>query len=789
MRRPRAPPRGTSGGAAASDAPEHASGLTNEQAQAELLTSGPNEVPDTTISPWRLALTKLWAPVPWMLEAVILLQLVLHEYTEAAVIAGLLVFNAALGFFNEGRAEATLAALKSRLALTASVRRDGVWKNIPASELVPGDAVKLSLGGVAAADVTLIDGSVLLDQSMLTGESIPIEAGPGVRTYAGALVRRGEATAIVTATGARTKFGRTAELVRTAHVVSTQEKTVVRVVRNLAIFNGILIALLVTYALIHKMPHGDVIHLVLTAILASIPVALPATFTLAAALGARALARLGVLPTRLSAVDEAATLDVLCSDKTGTLTLNDLTVTALRPEPGFDESHLLAMAALASSDGGQDPVDAAIRAAASKQAIAHPPKRTQLVPFDPATKLSEATAVDATGGSLRAVKGAFAVVSKLARASSTAAASAGELEGKGFRVLAVGVGATTLKLVGIIALSDPPRPDAAELITELRALGVRTVMVTGDAPATAKIVAAEVGLDGAICPAGPIPESVSAEAFAVFAGVMPEDKYRLVQAFQKSGHTVGMCGDGANDAPALRQAQMGIAVSTATDVAKSAAGIVLTKPGLEGVVAAVREGRVTFQRILTYTLNSVTKKIAQVLFLAAGLMITGQAILTPMLMVIIMITGDFLGMSLTTDNVKPSATPSVWRVGNLTLAGIFMGLFELMFCVAALVIGKYPLSFGIGTLRTLAFVAIVFGNQATTYTNRTRQHLWSTAPSRWLVLSSAVDVLIASTMANRGLAMAPLPLVVIATIFAGAALFAFAVDFVKIPVFRHFRIA
>ena len=623
---------------------------------------------------------------------------------------------------------------------------------------------------------------------MLTGESVPIEAGAGRETYAGALVRRGEATAIVTATGSRTKFGHTAELVRTAHVVSTQEKTVVRVVRNLAIFNGGVIVLLVTYALLRKMPRSDVIHLVLTAVLASIPVALPATFTLAAALGAKALARLGVLPTRLSAVDEAATLDVLCSDKTGTLTLNALTVTALRPEVGFDEAHLLAMAALASSDGGQDPVDGAIRAASAKQPVADAPKLTKLVPFDPARKLSEATAVDAKGGALRALKGAFAVVSKLAEASPTAAATAEELEGKGFRVLAVAVGATTLKLAGLIALSDPPRPDAAQLIKELHALGVRTVMVTGDAPATAQIIAREVGLEGAVCPPGPIPASVSPEAFAVFAGVMPEDKFHIVQAFQKSGHTVGMCGDGANDAPALRQAQMGIAVSTATDVAKSAAGIVLTKPGLEGVVAAVKEGRLTFQRVLTYTVNSVTKKIVQVFFLAVGLLITGQSILTPMLMVIIMITGDFLGMSLTTDNVKPSPLPSVWRVGNLTLAGIFMGLSELVFCVATLLVGRFPLGFGIDTLRTLAFVAVVFGNQATTYTNRGRPRLWSTPPSRWLVLSSAVDVLIAATMANRGLAMASLPWEVLGATLAGAVAFAFVVDFVKVPVFARLRI-
>jgi H+-transporting ATPase len=772
-------------------ADDSAPGLTSAEARARLAKYGPNAMPDTTTGRWRMALAKFWAPVPWMLEAAIILQTALHEYVEAGVVAGLLVFNAALGFFQEGRAQATLAALKSRLALTASVRRDGAWSNVRATQLVPGDTVKLSLGGVVAADVTLTEGSILLDQSMLTGESVPIEAGPGLQTYAGTLVRRGEATATVTATGGRTKFGRTAELVRTAHVESTQQKTVMRVVRNLAMFNGVVTVSLVLYAHARGMSMGEIIPLVLTAVLASIPVALSATFTLAAAVGARALARLGVLPTRLSAVDEAATLDVLCSDKTGTLTRNELTVTAVRPQPDFDEAHVLAMAALASSDGGQDPVDAAIRRAAATGHIADLPRLIRFVPFDPATRISEATAVDASGGTLRAVKGAFAAVLNLGLTEPTAAATttAQELEQKGFRVLAVAVGASTMRLAGIIALSDPPRTDAAALIAELRALGVRTVMVTGDAPATAGIIAREVGLDGPICPPGPMSESVRAEDFAVFAGVLPEDKYHLVKALQKSGHTVGMCGDGANDAPALRQAQVGIAVSTATDVAKSAAGIVLTKPGLGGVVSAVREGRITFQRILTYTLNSVTKKIVQVLFLAAGLIMTGHAILTPMLMVIIMITGDLLGMSLTTDNVRPSPTPSAWRVGSLTIAGIFMGISELILCTAVLAVGKCRLGLGLETLRTLAFLVIVFGNQATTYTNRARQRMWATRPSVWLMASSAVDLLIASTLASFGIAMAPLPLLVIGGTLAGAVVFAFVIDLAKVPAFRRLKIA
>jgi H+-transporting ATPase len=767
-----------------------ASGLSTDEARRRLQKVGPNAMPDTALHPLRRALEKFWAPVPWMLEAATLLELVLGKYIEAAIIAVLLVFNAALGLFQESRAQATLAALKSRLALNASVRRDGAWITVPAAELVPGDLVKLSLGGVVAADVKLTGGEVLLDQSMLTGESVPIEAGPGVQTFAGALVHRGEAVAEVTATGTRTKFGRTAELVRTAHVVSSQQKAVLRVVRNLAAFNGVVIVMLVAYTYFLKMPLPEIVPLVLTAILASIPVALPATFSLAAALGARALAKQGVLPTRLSAVDEAGTTDVLCADKTGTLTQNTLTVTTVRPMPGFDEAHVLALAALASSDGGQDPVDGAIRAAAARKTVSNAPKLVKFVPFDPAKKMSEASATDSTGATLRIVKGAFAAIIGLAQKSSTASTAAKELEGQGFRVMAVAAGPpTALTLAGLIALSDPPRADSTELVTELNDLGVRTVMVTGDAPATAAIVARAVGLDGAVCPPGPIPDNVHPEQFAVYAGVLPEDKYKLVKAFQKGGHTVGMCGDGANDAPALRQAQIGIAVSTATDVAKSAAGMVLTEAGLAGIVAAVKEGRITFQRIQTYTLNAIIKKIVTVLFLIVGLIMTGHAILTPLLMVIVMVTGDFLSMSLTTDKVRPSPTPNAWRIGNLTKAGVTMGMCLLAFCSGVLAVGKFGMNLRIEELRTLTFVVLVFGSQATIYAIRERQHLWGSRPSLLLAVSSVADIAIASTLAVGGIAMTPIPALLVGGTLAAAVIFAVLSDLVKVPVFVRLGIA
>jgi H+-transporting ATPase len=767
-----------------------ASGLSSREALERLNKVGPNAMPDTALHPLRRALDKFWAPVPWMLEASIVLELALGKYVEAAIIAVLLVFNAAIGLLQESRAQATLAALKSRLALNASVRRDGDWKTVPAAEVVPGDLLKLSLGGVVAADVKLTGGEVLLDQSMLTGESVPIEAGPGVQTFAGALVRRGEAVAQVTATGTHTKFGRTAELVRTAHVVSSEQKAVLRVVRNLAAFNGVIIILLVGYAYLLKLPLAEIIPLVLTAVLASIPVALPATFTLAAALGARALARRGVLPTRLSAVDEAGTTDVLCVDKTGTLTQNALTVTSVHPMPGFDEPHVLALAALASSDGGQDPVDGAIRAAAAIKTVSDAPKLVQFVPFDPAHKMSEATATDSTGATQRIVKGAFAAIIGLAETSPSATAAAAALEGQGFRVLAVAAGPpTALKLAGLIALSDPPRTDSAELVRQLHALGVRTVMVTGDAPATATIVARAVGLNGAVCPPAPIPDCVHPEQFAVYAGVLPEDKYKLVKAFQKGGHTVGMCGDGANDAPALRQAQIGIAVSTATDVAKSAAGMVLTEAGLVGIVAAVKEGRITFQRIQTYTLNSIIKKLVTVMLLVVGVIMTGQAILTPLLMVIVMVAGDFLAMGLTTDNVRPSPMPNAWRIGSLTAAGVILGVCLLAFCTAELAVGKFGMHLGTGALRTLTFIVLVFGSQATIYAIRERQHLWESRPSLVLMLSSIADIAIASTLAVVGIAMTPLPVRLVAGTLVAAVMFAFILDLIKVPVFSRLGIA
>jgi len=766
-------------------------GLTRDEARQRLQEQGPNAIPETTARVWEQALGKLWAPIPWMLEAAVILQFMLHEYVEAGVIAVLLLFNAALGLFQEQRAQATLTALKSQLALLSVVRRDGIWRTVAATGLVAGDIVKLTLGSIVPADVQLLAGSVLLDQSMLTGESLPSEGSPGTRTYAGSVVRRGEAVAEVTATGGHTRFGKTAQLVSIARGPSSQQQTVLRVVRNLAVFSATMVLAQLIYATVTGMSAVEMIPLALTAVLAAIPVALPATFTLASAIAARVLASRGVLPTRLSAIDEAATMDVLCSDKTGTLTRNELAVTGTYAVGGGDEAGVLLLAALASADGGADPVDVAIRrAAAHAGPVDALPRPLRFVPFDPGRKMSEAYAVDGRGRQIRVVKGAVEAVGQLAPAPAGAAAAAAEFQGQGYRVLAVASGTNaSLAWAGLLALSDPPRPDAKQLIDHLRQLGVATVMVTGDAAPTARVVAKAVGLDGPVFAAASLPQRAQPQDFAVFAGIFPEDKFHIVQAFQSGGHTVGMCGDGANDAPALRQAQMGIAVSTATDVAKSAAGMVLTQPGLAGIVEAVSAGRATYQRILTYTLRSLTTKITQMLFLTVGLILTGHAILTPMLMVLLMIGGDFLAMSATTDRVRPSRAPNAWRIGRVTLAAAALGVFGVAFCVSVLLTGvHFGLVYGSG-LRTLAALTLVCCSQAIFYVVRDRRHLWSSRPGNWVILSSILDICLIALFAGVGFLMHPLAWPIIGMVVLAAALFMLLLEAVKSLVFAKLAIA
>ena len=771
--------------------PSALAGLSSAEAQRRRVEFGPNAVAEEQAHPLKRLARHFWAPVPWMLEATVALQIAIGQRLPALLIAMLLIVNVALAAIQESRADAALALLKQRLSLKSRVKRDGVWVDLPAADLVPGDIVQVSLGDVVPADVLLSSGSLLVDQSMLTGESIPVETEVGKTIYAGGLVRRGEAIAEVVATGARTYFGRTAELVSVARVESAEQKAVLAVVGNLTVINFIIVAGIVAYALFISISAQQILLLVLTALLSAVPVALPATFTLAAALGARTLAMKGVLLTRLSALHEAATIDVLCSDKTGTLTLNELTVGAVRPlKPGFSEADVLGYAVLASSADGLDSIDAAIRKMArlGKMSKNAPPAAISFTPFDPAVKTAEATAMDG-GREIRILKGAPAAVAPWAPMNAEAAAQLDALTRAGYRTLAVAAGPSgSLELIGFIAFGDPPRPDSAQLLAELRTLGVLPVMVTGDAAATAATVAHAIGLDGVICPPGEIPESVGPNDFAVYAGVFPEQKFQLVKAFQRQGHAVGMCGDGANDAPALRQAQMGIAVSTATDVAKAAAGVVLTEPGLGGIVACIKEGRSAFQRVLTYTLMILVNKCVTLLVLGMGLIITGHAVLTPLLQALSMLTNDFVTMSRAADRARPSPYPNAWRVRNLTLAAIPLGAFRLFYLLGILSLSWYTLDLTPEQTQTLTYVMLAFAGQGNVYVLRERGRLWHSRPAPIMIFASTCDVILVSCLAAGGILMSALPISIVLLLAVATIAFTLAMDTIKLAVFARLRV-
>jgi len=772
---------------------DHQQGLSATEARQRLAQVGPNAIAGTVVPAWRQLLAKFWAPVPWMLEAVIVLQLVLARWMEALVIAALLVFNAVVAFAQEQRAKDALALLRKQLHVNARVLRDGKWSQIPAEQVVPGDIVHVRAGDLVPADLALFDGAVALDQAALTGESLPVDCGPGKPAYTGAIVRQGEASGEVSATGAHTFYGRTAELVRTSNAPSHMQRTIFAIVKRLVIFDAALVVLVVVYALLHHMPLADTAVFSLMLLVASVPVALPATYTLATAVSSMQLAHQGVLVTRLPAVEEAAAMDTLVSDKTGTLTQNTLTlagVTALAT--GSDEHAVLRAAALASDDATQDPLDLAVLAPARAQGLLKDaPGRQAFHPFDPATRRSEGVyTVD--GHEWHALKGAASVIGPLCKlgAEQRAALDAAErkLAESGARVLAVAVGPLeSLQLLGVVGLSDPPRPDAADLIKQLIQLGVRVRMATGDALETARAIGARLGLGTRVCEAKG--EALhDPENCDLFARVLPEGKHAIVQALQRTGHVTGMTGDGVNDAPALRQAELGIAVASATDVAKAAAGVVLTDPGLGGVLTVVRTGREVHRRMLTYTLNKTLKTVEIVVFLTLGLWLTGSFVMSAALIVLLLFTNDFVTMTIATDRVQPAAMPQRWAVGRLMGAASVFGALSLLFSFSAYWWTRSTQGLSPAQLQTVVFLLLVFTNQACIYVLRTDGRLWSFAPARWMALASLSDIVAVSLFALLGWLMAPLPSALVVGLLIACAAFALLLDQAKRFVFPRFAI-
>ncbi len=751
-------------------------GLTHAEVDVRRKAYGYNEVAETKGHPVLMFLSKFWGVSAWMLELIIVLSAVLRKYSDLVVVSALLVVNALLSFMQEHRAAGVVETLRQRLQVSARVRREATWQVIPARELVPGDIVRVRPGDIIPADVKLLTGALSVDQSALTGESTDADKVPGGVLSSGSIVRRGEGNGVVMLTGAQTYFGRTTELVQQARPKLHIEAVVAKVVRWLFVIVGALLGLVIILSVIRGAPLLEMVPLMLVLLMSAVPVALPVMFTVSMAVGSKELAKRGVLVTRLSAAEDAATMDVLCVDKTGTITMNQLAVTGVIPLEQATESDVLFAGALASKEANQDPIDLAFLSAANERCIFDSLSKVTPVsfaPFDAKTRRTEAV-VGQNGQQLRMMKGAVRTVAETCGLQPPAIealeARVRESALKGYRTLAVarGLEAGTPALVGVVTLYDPPRPDAKQLIAELHDLGISVKMLTGDALAIASEIARGVGLPNIRCVADLKAVSAQAGNGAVdvlagadgFAEVYPEDKYIVVQHLQAAGHVTGMTGDGVNDAPALRQAEVGIAVSTATDVAKGAASVVLTEPGLTNIVALVEQGRTIYQRILTWIINKISRTILKAAFVSIAFVVTGKFVVSAFAMLLLVFMTDFAKISLATDNVRPSKKPETWNIGGFITVSVVLGVAMVAEALLLLWIGWswFGLATDAQALYTFSFLTLLYFAVFSIISARERRWFWATMPSKTLVAALTLNVLVGTVLTLVGLpSLRPLP--------------------------------
>jgi H+-transporting ATPase len=732
-------------------------GLTLAEVDVSREQHGYNEVAEQKQHPILRFLGKFWGVSAWMLELIMALSAVLRKYADLAVVGALLVINAVVSFTQERRAAGVVEALRKRLQVSARVLREGVWNVIPARELVPGDIVRMRPGDIIPADLKLLTGMLAVDQSALTGESKDVDKAPGAVLSSGSVVRRGEGNGMVMLTGANTYFGRTTELVQEARPKLHIEAVVAKVVRWLFVIVGTLICVVVVLSLIRGLPLLEILPLMLVLLMSAVPVALPVMFTVSMAVGSKELAKRGVLVTRLSASEDAATMDVLCVDKTGTITMNQLAVTGVIPLEHATESDVLFTGALASQEANQDPIDLAFLAAAKERHVFDSlPKVTPVsfAPFDAKNRRTEAV-VEQNGRRLRVMKGAMRTVAEVCglqpAAIETLEARVSEAAAKGYRTLAVARGSDTgtPALLGLVSLYDPPRPDAKQLIADLRDLGVPVKMLTGDALPVAREIGQEVGLHNLrsvaeLKAAGAAANNQTVDLLAGadgFAEVYPEDKYAVVKHLQGAGHVTGMTGDGVNDAPALRQAEVGIAVSTATDVARSAASVVLTEPGLTNIVTLVEQGRTIYQRILTWIINKISRTILKAGFVAIAFVVTGKFAISALAMLLLVFMTDFAKISLATDNARRSRKPETWNIGGFITVSAVLGIAMVAETLLLLWVGwsRFDLAADNNALSTFSFLMLLYFAAFSVVSARERGWFWATMPSKTLLLALSVD--------------------------------------------------
>jgi H+-transporting ATPase len=769
-------------------------GLSEAAAATRLERHGPNAIREQERSVIRELLSHFWAPIPWMIEVALILTALTSRWPDFGIILALLLLNGVVGFWEEHQAANAIEALKERLAKRARVKRGGQWRVVPAEQLVPGDLIAVQRGDVIPADGRIAAGSAEADESVLTGESMPVAKGAGDDVFSGTVVSRGSPTVRVLATGEATEFGRTAELTGEAGAESHFQAAIFSIGRYLIGIALGLVALIVVVSLLRGSSLATTLEFALVVTIASIPVALPAVLSVTMAVGARYLARHEAVVSHLPAVEEMSGVDVLCADKTGTITRNELAVADVAVvAPGVDREEVLREASLTAEPDGGDPLDAAVLRELGRP---HACEILGFEPFDADRKRAEARVREPGVGEYRVAKGAVQAILDLAGEVDPGAErverATAEFARRGQRALAVARAENgAWRLTGVLAIADPPREDSRSTLEQARALGVEVKMATGDRVEIAREIAAEVGMGAEVLESSAI-EALDGEELARrveeadgFAQVVPEDKHRIVRALQSRGHIVGMTGDGVNDAPALRRADAGIAVSGATDAARAAADIVLLAPGLSVIVEAIHRAREVFRRMSNYAIYRITETIRVVLFVTVSIVVFNFFPVTPIQIVLLAILNDAAILTIAYDRVQPSPLPERWDLHEVLSIATVLGVAGVIESFSLVGIAVGPLGIGHAEVQTLMYLKLSVAGHLTLFVARTRGRMWSYRPA-WVLLIAVVGTqIIATAIAASGLLMHPLRWSLIALAWVYAIAWILLLDQVKLLTYRR----
>ena len=778
-------------------------GLSQVEAKKRLTQYGSNELPEKRVNPLLKFLSYFWGPIAWMIEAAAVLSAIVKHWEDFIIIMVLLLGNAVVGFWEEYQAGNAIAALKARLALEARVKRDGAWTTVPARELVPGDLIRLRLGDIIPADARLLAGDPIdVDQSALTGESLPVTHKRGETVYSGSIVKQGEIEALVQGTGKNTYFGKTARLVEEAHTVSHFQQAVLKIGDYLIIIAVALVVLILAVALFRGDKMMTTLEFALVLTIAAIPVAMPAVLSVTMAVGARVLSTKQAIVSRLASIEELAGMDVLCSDKTGTLTQNKLTLGDPFSVPGTTAEKVILGGALASRAENQDPIDLAVLAGVKDGMHPESYRVTHFQPFDPVHKRTEATVTGPDGCAFRVTKGAPQVILGLAANRSQVQAevekAVNEFAARGFRSLGVARSEDRegWQFLGVLPLFDPPREDSKSTIKTAKQMGIKVKMVTGDQIAIAKETARQLGLGPNILDANVFAETSHHQAGQLaddidkadgFAQVFPEHKYHIVDVLQQRQHIVGMTGDGVNDAPALKKADAGIAVSGATDAARAAADIVLTTPGLSVIIDAIKESRKIFQRMNSYAIYRITETIRVLLFMTLSILVFNFYPVTAVMIVLLALLNDGPILAIAYDRVRSSEQPEAWNMRRVLGVSSVLGLAGVVASFGLFYLAERTFHLSRDAVQTFMFLKLAVAGHLTIFITRTRGPFWSSRPAPILLWSAIVTKLLATAAAIWGFFMTPIGWGWILLIWVYALAWFFVNDGIKLVAYRIFE--